>query len=384
MKKFKIALYITLGAIIWPMVGYKILIVLLDKIFNIKDNPKVKQEPNISIIIAAHNEEKVIAKKLENLISLDYPHDKMEIIIASDNSTDSTNKVVENFIEGSKLHNIKLFKVQERKGKTNAQNEAVRQSSGDILIFSDANSMIEKNAINELVSSFYDETIMYVSGDLCYINHEDNSTSTNENTYWNIDKAVRNIESKLSSITAGNGALYAIRKKYYIEIDPIHSHDSKIPREAVLMGLRAISNKEAKVYEKAGETVKDEYKRKVRMNRVILEAILETKNYLNIFKYKFFTIQYISHRTLRYLLAVNHVLLYIVNLFLLKDKKIYKLLFYSQNLFYFFALLGSIINNKYLKLCYYYTITLIAQLHGILNYFTGKRKPFWEKAESTR
>ncbi|MGV2927983.1 glycosyltransferase [Macrococcus capreoli] len=386
MKILKILFKVVLFLIVWPMIGYNYFLILLDKLIKLKDHPRKEQTPKVSLIIPAHNEEKVILKKLENLMSLDYPNDKIEIIVANDNSNDSTANIVDSFINSNPKFKTRLYNVVERKGKTNAQNEAVKTTDCEILVFTDANSMLDQRAIQELVSSFYDDSIMYVSGDLVYTNAADNPTSDAENTYWNLDKKIRNIESNLSSITAGNGALYAIRKDLYVEVPLIHSHDSKMPKEAVLRGYKAITNNHAIAYEKAGENDEDEYKRKVRMNRVIFESIFESLFFINIFKYKFFTIQMLSHRTLRYLLAINHILLFIINTILvLKNPKLfYKLSLFLQTLFYVFAIIGRFNPFKLFKLPYYYCMTLVAQLHGMMNYFTGKRKPFWEKAESTR
>ncbi|MCU7557549.1 glycosyltransferase family 2 protein [Macrococcus capreoli] len=386
MKTIKSFFYLLTFLIVWPMIGYNYFLILLDKLIKLEDHPRKEQTPKVSLIIPAHNEEKVILKKLENLMSLDYPNDKIEIIVANDNSNDSTANIVESFINSNPKFKTRLYNVVERKGKTNAQNEAVKTTDCEILVFTDANSMLDQRAIQELVSSFYDDSIMYVSGDLVYTNAADNPTSDAENTYWNLDKKIRNIESNLSSITAGNGALYAIRKDLYVEVPLIHSHDSKMPKEAVLRGYKAITNNHAIAYEKAGENDEDEYKRKVRMNRVIFESIFESLFFINIFKYKFFTIQMLSHRTLRYLLAINHILLFIINTILvLKNPKLfYKLSLFLQTLFYVFAIIGRFNPFKLFKLPYYYCMTLVAQLHGMMNYFTGKRKPFWEKAESTR
>lgn len=386
MKIVKVIFWIIGFLIFWPMIGYSVFLLSLNKLVKIKDRPKVSGTPQVSLIVSAHNEEKVIQKKLDNLMHLNYPSEKIEIVIANDNSTDKTQEIVENYIRNDNKFPIRIYNVENRKGKTNAQNETVKTCKCEILVFTDANSMLDSNAIKELVSSFYDETVMYVSGDLSYTNSENNSTSDAENTYWNLDKKIRNIESNLSSITAGNGGLYAIRRGLYIDIPLIHSHDSKMPKEAVLRGYKAITNSDAKAYEKAGETVKDEYKRKVRMNRVIFESIFESFLFINIFKYKFFTLQLFSHRTLRYLLAVNHILLFLTNL-LLCVKRVnifYYITLIAQIIFYSFAIIGNFKNIRIFKLPYYYSITLLAQLHGMINYFTGKRKPFWEKAESTR
>lgn len=201
-------------------------------------------------MIVAHNEEKVIRSKLENAIKLDYPKEKFKILVSSDNSTDKTNDIVEEFIKINKDRDITLYQTKERKGKTNAQNEAARLVETEVLVMTDANSIIEKESIKEIVSSFSDDDIVYVTGRLCYTNSNKNETSNSENLYWDLDTKIREIESRLQTITAGNGALYACRTKDYYCFDPIKCHDSSMPLYYALNGKRAIANQNAIAYEK--------------------------------------------------------------------------------------------------------------------------------------
>ena len=343
-------------------------------------------EPYVTLIIVAHNEEKVIEEKLKNVIKLDYPKEKLEILVSSDNSTDDTNKIVEEFIEKNMEYNIKLYKVKERKGKTNAQNEAVKIANGEILVMTDANSILKSDALREILSTFTAEDIAYVTGRLMYTNSHDNETSKTENTYWNMDIKMREIESKIQTITAGNGALYACRTKEYVDFEPIKCHDSAMPVYFALKRKRAVANHEAIAYEKAGENNQDEFKRKVRMNRIILSAILPSVKILNVFKYKWFTYFYLGHRTCRYLLWLMHIIALISSGILLSSGWMYILAFVTQILVYILSIVKCItkINNKYLNIIYYYCMTVLAQIVGVKNILTGKAKPFWEKAESTR
>lgn len=383
----KVVFWICVFVIFWANIGYPISIILLDKILKKKKLPKkLNYEPNVTIMIVAHNEEKLIKEKLENVLNLDYPKEKLEILISSDNSTDATNYIVKEFIDNHKERNIVLYEVKERKGKTNAQNEAAKLVKNEILIMTDANSMLKQNAVKELVSSFYNDTIAYVTGRLCYVNSKDNDTSKAENTYWDLDTKIRDIESRIQTITAGNGALYACKTKEYYDFEPIQCHDSSMPLYYALKQKRAIANHEAIAYEKAGENIQDEFKRKVRMNRIILSSILPDIKILNIFKYKWFTFFYLGHRTCRYLLWLMHILAYITSAILLKQNYLYLLAFILQTLVYLVAIINMKfkLNSKILNMAYYYCMTIIAQIVGVKNILTGKAKPFWEKAESTR
>lgn len=385
MRIIKAIFFLSLFMIFWANIGYPASILFLGKIIKRKNKVDEKKEPTVSIIIVAHNEEKVIYKKLQNVINLDYPAEKVEIIVTSDNSTDKTNNIVENFIRKNPNKNIKLHKVEKRMGKTNAQNEAVKIAKNDILIMTDANAIIKKDAIKELVKSFT-KNVSYVTGKLEYTNGELSDTSHSEKTYWDIDTKIREIESNLQTITAGNGALYACIRKEYHEFKPIQCHDSAMPLYFALKNKRAIANHNAIAYEKAGESIEDEYKRKIRMNRVMLSSILPNIKILNIFKYKWFTYFYLGHRTSRYLLWFNHILLFISNTLLIRHSYFFLVVFICQCIIYLIAIIKNIfkLNNKLFNFISYYLMTVLAQFIGVIKTITGKNKPFWEKAESTR
>lgn len=381
----KIIFWLSVFNIFWANIGYPLSILLLGKIIKRKNISLQDYVPTVTLMIVAHNEEKVIKEKLENVLKIDYPKNKLEILVSSDNSTDKTNEIVKNFIKNNKKNNIRLYEVNERKGKTNAQNEAARTVKSEILVMTDANAMLEENVVKELVSSF-DTNVAYVTGKLVYSNSGDNLTSSTESTYWDLDTRVREIESNIQTITAGNGAIYACKTEDYHAFNPIQCHDSAMPLYYSLQGKRAIANHNAIAYEKAGENDGDEFKRKIRMSRIILGAILPTIKILNIFKYKWFTFFYLGHRTSRYLLWLSHITLLLLNIFLLKINIIYVIVFVLQIVIYILALLKNIfkINNKIFNFCSYYCMTIIAQTIGVFKTITGQNKPFWEKAESTR
>lgn len=379
--------YFNFFLIIWGMIGYPLSLRLLRWVYRNRTLKKdYTYQPTVTVMVVAHNEEKVICEKLNNIINLEYPKDKIKFLIASDNSTDETNDLVKTFIKNNPKHNVRLYEVKERKGKTNAQNEAQKTVESEILVMTDANSMLEVNAVTELVSAFTANDISYVSGRLTFTNKNHSDVTNSENQYWDIDTKMRKVESDIQTITAGNGAIYACRNADYYDFDPIKSHDSNMPRYYALKGKRALYNPEAIAYEKAGENIEDEFKRKVRMNRGILRSILPDFRIFNMFKYRWYSFFYFGHRTCRYLLWLSHLIVFITNAIVITEHWFYVIIFIGQILFYLLALVklfGSS-NNKYLSLIYYYCVTLIAQWCGVYNIVTGEAKPFWEKAESTR
>ncbi len=387
MHSIALSFYIISGFVIfWAMVGYPIFMKLLRIFYSTRKlNKDYNYQPTVTVMVVAHNEEKVIEKKLKNLLEINYPNEKLNYIVASDHSTDKTNVIVKNFIKSHSQTNICLYEVKERKGKTNAQNEAQKIVNSEMLVMTDANSMLDKNSVMELVAAFADENISYVSGRLMY--HNANvGVSEMESTYWDADTKLRNIESDIQTITAGNGALYACRNSEYHDFDPIKCHDSQMPRFYALKNKRALYNPDAIAYEKAGEILEDEFKRKVRMNRGILMDIMPDIRILNVFKYRWYTFFYIGHRTCRYLLWAAHLTLLISNIPLLQYGYMFLFVILFQITFF---LLGGIqfklqSDNRYLRLINYYCMTILAQWVGVYNIITGKTKPYWEKAESTR
>lgn len=384
---FKILFYLSAFIIFWAMIGYPMSIKILEKLLHVKQLEKdFSFQPSVTVMIVAHNEEKVILEKLKNVIQLDYPKEKIEFLVASDNSTDNTNRIVRDFIRDYPEENIRLFEVIVRKGKTNAQNEAQKTVSTEFLVMTDANSILDDQSIKELMSAFVPENIMYVAGRLKIINEDSSSVSNAEANYWDKDLRIRDIESRIQTITAGNGALYACRNSDYIDFNPINSHDSSMPLCFGLQGKRAIANHDAIAYEKAGVVIEDEFNRKVRMNRDLLRHILPDIRILNVFKYQWFSYFYLGHRTCRYLLWISHLIVFVSNMMLVYEARVYSFLFAAQIVFYLLAVLQNNlkIRNRYLNLIHYYTMTIFAQWVGVYRILTGKTKPFWEKAESTR
>ncbi|MFW6027087.1 MAG: glycosyltransferase family 2 protein [Candidatus Woesearchaeota archaeon] len=386
----KILFWISLFLVLHTFIFYPISLYLISKI---KKNKLLKAtgdyEPEVTFIIAAHNEEKVIKKKLENTISLNYDPSKLEIIVASDNSDDNTNQIVKDFIanyQGEDIPDLKLYIVKKRKGKTNAQNEAVREAKGEIIAFSDANTMWKKNSLKKLISGFKDESIGYICGKLQYVNDYDNITAESESTYWNYDLKMREWESNIASVTAGNGAIYAIRKSNYEDLKPIRCHDGTMPTVMVLKGKKAKYQKKAVAYEKAGENIGDEFKRKVRMFRGLPWIIFERFSKYNSFKVGWFSYFYFSHRSLRYSLYLLHLLLLITIFFLLNNHFVYQISLLGQLFFYLLSLIGAVTNikSKIIYLPYFYIMTITAQLLAVIKSLFSKNKAIWDKAESTR
>lgn len=381
---FTIAVFV----IFYGMIGYPITLVILDKLLKpgmIKKN--TDYEPTVTYMVVAHNEEKVIEDKLKNALEIDYPVDKLEILVTSDNSTDRTNSIVEDFIKKYPSRHIRLYVTKEHKGKTNAQNEAQKSVNSEILVMTDANSFVDKKAIRELVSSFVEDRIAYVCGKLVYKNGDSSLTSDSESTYWNLDLKMRDIESRIYSITAGNGAIYACRNKYYVDFPAIRCHDSAMPQYYVTKNMRSLFNPLAVAYEKAGEVDADEFKRKVRMNRGLHEAWRNSLRFMNVFKYGWFSLFYFGHRTCRYFLWLAHLMAFASTVMMALAGSICGTILTALQLLTILIVVIHLHNpfkNKLLRMIGYYGMTIAAQYVALWRIMHGTQKATWEKAESTR
>lgn len=373
--------------ILYPLVLYPISLIIIEKFYE----DEVHQidydfNPDISLIISAHNEEKSILSKIENSLKQDYPYNKIQIIISSDNSTDRTNFLVEQFIKENQNRNIKLIKNYIRRGKTFAQNQAVKESSGEILLFSDANSLWNEDATRYLVSRFKNSNLAYLSGRLKYINDDNNLSNQTESTYWNLDIEIRRLESKISSTVGGNGAIYAIRKNNYVELPDLLSHDGFMPTKVVLQEMDAKFEPRAIAFEKGVKSINEEYFRKVRMQRGQPWKKYYDLNKFNFLKYGWFSYFYIGHKYLKYQLYLFHIFFLIINIYLSFESLIYQIILFFHFLFYFLASLGWLLKfeSKIFYLPFHYTMTIIAQVHAIYLTLLGKSSATWNKADSTR
>lgn len=381
-----IIFWISLIIIVWAMVGYPLSIRILGKIISRDNSRDYSLLPTVTVMVVAHNEEKVIEKKLRNLLLIDYPREKIDFIVTSDASTDDTNQIVRRFAERHPEMKLRLHEAVEHKGKTNAQNEAQKLVISEFLVMTDANAMLDPDCIKELMACFTSDIIAYVCGSLQYENTDESATAHSEGAYWSTDVATREIEGRIASITAGNGALYACRNSDYFDAEPIQCHDSVMPLRFAIEGKRSINCLQAIAYEKAGEVDHDEYRRKVRMFRSILEAPKNMLKVKNPIKYGWFSYFYFGHRFCRYSLWLAHMLLLISSIVLASSHAIFAIAVFAQLLFIAMALIEQFApnNSVLLRAIHYYAMTVLAQFHAVCKSLCGKTSATWEVAGTTR
>ena len=368
--------------------GYPILLFLIS-VFK-KNNIKMSEDyfPTVSLVIATYNEERVIEEKIKNSLNIDYPKNKLEIIIFSDSSTDRTDEVIKKY----EKEGIKLIRIEGRKGKTSCQNEVVKLAKGEIIVFSDANSMYEPTAIKKIVRNFYDEKVGCVVGELKYGALNSTNIVKGENVYWNYDKILKKLESKICSVVTGNGAIYGLRKSIYVPLERNMISDFIEPLEIFKKGYRIVYEPEAAAWENTAENSQKEFGRRIRIVTRSACSLLRNnslRELLNPFRYGIFSVQLLSHKVLRWFSGALMILIFLLNIFLLGKGtfyNFYNLTMLGQGIFYMFALWGFI-NEIWLKrksakiphVVYYFCLSCLAMLYGVVNAFKGKEMVTWEK-----
>lgn len=372
---FEILFWISSFMIFYVYIGYPCIAYLIS-LFVRNSSKKAFIEPAVSIIISAYNEEKVISEKIQNTLELDYPKEKLEIIVASDGSSDNTDSIVKTFEE----HGVKLYRF-ERMGKTGIQNESVKLAKGEILVFSDSNAMYHKEAIRMLVQNFKDPTIGCVCGRLDYITDNDSKQTFGEALYWRYEKQIKIIESKLSSLVGVNGSIYAVRKDDYIFINNDLISDFLEPLEIVKSGKRVIYEEKAVSEEIISDTYEIEFNRKIRIFIRSIKGILHAKDLLNPMKYKMFSFQFLSHKLFRYLVPL-FLIIALVSLLVLSINLFYLGIYVIVVILLILACIGKFIqtNSKKILICnlaYYYLLMNCAMIIAWLRVIKGEKIVLW-------
>ena len=277
-------------------VGYPILIGLLGWLMP-KPIRQANIEPTVTLLISAFNEAHVIGEKLKNVLELDYPKRKMEILVISDASTDHTDQIVQSFSG----QGVSLLRMEERGGKTTGLNAAMKVAKGDIVIFSDANIMYRIDTIRRLVQSFADSSVGCATGDSQYVDDPHSAAHAQENTYWGYERFIRSMESLVGSTVGGDGAIFAIRRKLYQPLSPETINDLVVPLQIVVKGYRAVFEPTAIGLEPSAGDFRKEFRRKRRIVNRSWRGVMSVSGILNPFRVGMFAWQVWSHKVLRWL-----------------------------------------------------------------------------------
>jgi cellulose synthase/poly-beta-1,6-N-acetylglucosamine synthase-like glycosyltransferase len=365
-------------------VGYPILMFLLSRLYG---HPVFRAtiKPRVSMIIAARNEEDSIAGKLENALSLDYPEDKLEIVVASDDSTDRTDEIVRSFAG----RGVILQRQEERQGKTRAQHRAVSVSNGEILIFSDATTIYEPDVVNKIVRNFADPRVGCVAGQLVYLADKSSAVGTGCRSYWGYEKQLKEWESSFNSLIGVSGCLYAVRRSCHAKLASDMIDDFVIATEIHLQGLRTVYEPEAISKEDTNHRTKDEIRMRVRVIEQTMNALYNYREILKLRKHGQFAFQLLCHKVLRYFVPVLLLVALISNWFAWHDDNIWKYTFILQAAGYTTAIAGWIGDRLRVKmgpiaLPYYFVLVNIATAAAFIKFMRGEAHVIWEPVRDTR
>ncbi len=372
----KVLFWCSLGALAWTHAGYAAAMAVLARV---RPRPVAQDEitPSVALVVSAYDEEDVIARRVENLLELDYPPEQLQLVVASDGSADRTDAIVEEI--AAREPRVRLLRCS-REGKVAAQHRAVQETESEVLAFTDANTEWRDDALRKLVRNLADPEVGYVCGRLQL---ESADGANLEGVYWRYETWVREQESRASSITAGNGAIYAVRREAYVEDDPNFGHDMGLPYLMEQSGRRAIYEPEAVAVERAASEPEDEYGRKVRMNTGSWGHVLTGRLFRR--ARPLYLVELFSHRVLRYASGLLHVVLLLSNLALLGQGWFYRVFLGLQLGSFGLAAAGKLrLPLPGARLAYYYFVVTRATAAGLVRYVRSGMPQTWEKAKGTR
>jgi len=368
--------WIAVALILYTHLGYPL---ALRALVALRRHPTLRprtwdQPPRVTLIVAAYDEQEAIAAKVANALALEYPRDRLQLIVASDGSADAT-------VERARAAGADLVLDLPRRGKVAAQNAAAERATGRILAFSDANSEWAPDALRHLVEPFADPKVSYACGQVRFL---DAAGDNLEGAYWRYEMRVRELESGLAGVTAGNGAIYAVRRDAYLPLEPSGSHDLSFPFLLAKRGKRSLYVPWATATERMVPTLEGEMARKRRMmvglwDIVVGEGMLSPRGYPPLYAFEL-----ASHRVLRYATPLLHLVALAANVALLGQGRLYTATLAAQLALLAAALLGRWLPLAPLRIARYYAMTTASIALGLWDRLRGGAPGAWEKAEGTR
>jgi cellulose synthase/poly-beta-1,6-N-acetylglucosamine synthase-like glycosyltransferase len=368
-------------ALVHSYILYPALLALRSRVTRSTSTAEPSSLPSVALVIAAYNEEDVIAEKLENSLSLDYPEEKLSIVVFSDASSDDTDEIVRSYAD----RGVDLVRIEGRVGKTECQNRVVERLDEEIVVFSDANSMYDADAIRKLVAGF-DSGVGCVIGELTY---GEDSDVEGESVYWRYESLIKRLESALNSVVTGNGSIYAVRTDSYVPLDADAISDFAEPLSIVRNGEAVKYVPEAVAREQTGESVDDELERRSRIVTRSWHTVADNVALLNPLRYPVFSFQLASHKVLRWLSPVFMGAAFLANLglALVSDRRLYRVAFGAQLAFYALAAVGAVFDRTaresptLVHVPYYFLVANYGMLVGLWNFVRGENIVTWETAE---
>jgi cellulose synthase/poly-beta-1,6-N-acetylglucosamine synthase-like glycosyltransferase len=332
----------------------------------------------VTVIVTAYNEANCIRAKLDNLAGLEYPPDQIQILVVSDGSTDSTEEIAASY----EVRPVRVLRIDGRQGKTACQNAAALAADGEILVFTDATTQLQPDAIRAMVRNFADPQVGCVGGRLKYVSDVDNMTGSGGEAYWSYETRLRIGESSLGSLIGVSGCLYAVRKSAYRPIDPGLISDFAIAMRIQELGLRTVLAPDACCYETTLEDGTRELSMRVRVGVRSLNALVHERRFLNPLKYGLFAWQLWSHKVLRYASPFLWIGALAANVVLISYHPAYLAMFVGQSAIITAGAVGFVLQDRkhnlgLLAKPYYFVLTNLASLIAALRFLRGERMVVW-------
>ncbi len=361
--------------------GYSLVIMLISVFFR----DSVRQaaiEPSVTFLITAYNEQLHIGDKLAHTLSLDYPREKLQILVASDGSSDDTDRIVERF----SAEGVRLIRVEGRRGKTAAQNEAVKHASGEIIIFSDATTHYSSNVIRKLVRNYADERVGAVGGRFHYSNNGGTAVGLGTVLFWKYETLLKSLLSRIWSIIGCSGCIYSIRSSLYVPLPPEIISDLCEPLKILEKGYRVVFEPDAIAFEETTTKAKQEFAMRVRVISRGMHGLLYMKSLFNPIRHPFLSVHLFFHKLLRWGFPLTMAAMFIANAFLL-DRPFYLAIFVLSSLLIVAAATGAVMERncsppKVLGLPLYLATVGAASLVAMYRVIKGKRATVWETIRS--
>ncbi len=373
--------WVCLGWLLYVYAGYPALLLLLAPLVG-RDVRKSACEPSISVIVAAFNEERVIGRTITNKLEQDYPPERLGVIVVSDGSTDETDAIVRKLVDqfGARCQ---LLRQEPRQGKTQALNLAATRATGDVLVFSDANSIYAPDAIRQLVRNFADPSVGYVTGQMVYTTPDGNGIGEGSSSYMRYENWLRSLETRLGSVVGVDGGIDAVRRELYVPMRPDQLPDFVLPLNVVEQGRRVVYEPDAVLFEPALAAAADEFRMRIRVSLRALWALYDKRSLLNPFGNALFAWQLWSHKVLRYGVFFPLAGLVIFNALLIDGDRSYLWFLALQVLAYGLAFLGHWLSRvpcvpSRVLTPYYFVILNTACAVAFWKFVKGQKMVVWK------
>ena len=383
----EITLWLSAAALIYTYAGYPLLLLIIGRL-RPREVRRGAFEPSVSVIVTAYNEQRDLAAKLENTLGLDYPRELLEIIVASDCSTDRTDEVAQGFAD----RGVRLARQQQRLGKTAAQNMAVAEARGEIILFSDATSLYKRDVLRVMMPSFADSTVGCVAGRLIYVDPAESRVGRGACSYWSYETFLKRHESRVCSLIGASGCLYALRRSAYVPLYHEACSDFIIATKMVEQNLRAVYEPAAVCTEETNRQTDKELKMRVRVITQTFTDLWRHRSMMNPFRSGFYAVQLLSHKVLRYAVPFFLIAILATSGILVRYSVAYLILFCLQIACYLGALGAWMleragVHSRALALPQYFVLSNLAAVIASYQFLRGERYAHWEtsrESESTR